>query len=269
MTLEELFSSRDSFNGFVYTPWEEALDEIARRDSDPDLRSYVEKILPQGVPPIMEGKKSMVLFRHVATPNYEVNRFVMAADSLHQLQPLILEYTADKFNNRNEWKYFLGKMAFYKGTAHDGTNIFENQVIIDFNACSNQPLHSLATHWGQNLVEFHHGLFENAFPTLKGSVHDVSAWLHTTGTSAAEYYKAFLSLFLRDAILFENFMIDTKEYNFTKDVIMPAFLELYEESGVKPLIVALEPTHLESDQFWMAHPFERKHHIDSLREGAK
>lgn len=265
MTIEEIAGSRDTFNDYVYTPWEEAIRELEVRKDDAALRAYVEKAVPHGIPEIMRGKQSMVLFRHIATPNYEINRFVIAADALHTLQPLILEYTADKFNNRNEWKFSLGKLPFHKGQNRLGEGIFERVNIIDVNASNNVPLKDISTAWGENLVDFHHGLFEEAFPHLTGSVLDLSSWLHQTGQTAKEYYAAFFALFLTDAILFENFMLEEKEFPFTRDVILPAFKRIHEETGKKPLVVALEPTHMESDQFWLSHPIHRKASIDRKR----
>ena len=73
---------------------------------------------------------------------------------------------------------------------------------------------------------------------------------------------SFLGLFLQNAILFENFILDYKELEFTKEVFLPAFIEIYKRFGIKPLIVALEPTNLEWEIFWMCHPFESKKVVD-------
>ena len=262
MTVDDIFKSRESFNEYTYTHWEDALTELAKRDADADLEAYAKAQFPHGLPPIMEGKKSMVLFRHIATPNYEIHRFLICADALDTLQPLILEYTADKFNNRNEMKFVLGKIPFHKGFNKLGEPLIERSNIIDINASNNRPISEIETSWGQKLVDFHHEMFDQEFPHLKGQVFDLSSWLHAHGPAARDYYKGFLALFLRDAILFENFMIERNEDTFTRDIIMPAMLELEAECGYKPLIIALEPTHIEGDQFWLSHPFERKQHID-------
>lgn len=268
MSVDEIFKDREAFNAYAYMHWEKAVAELERRAADPALAAYVEKLMPHGLPPIMQGRKSMVLFRHVATPNYEIHRFLICADSLQTLQPLILEYTADKFNNRNEMKFVLGKIPFHKGMNKNGEAIIERRNIIDINASNNVPLHEVTTLWGQRLVDFHHEMFETTFPHLKNAFLDLSPWLHELGPTAKDYYKGFLALFLRDGILFENFMIDGSEREFTKHIIVPAMLEIEAECGYRPLIVALEPTHIESDEFWLSHPYERKAHIDMKLEGA-
>jgi len=71
---------------------------------------------------------------------------------------------------------------------------------------------------------------------------------------ADKYYTPFTALFIKDAILFENFMLDSKEISFTKDIFLSAFIEVYRKTGCKPLIVALEPTDIEGDEFWPCHP---------------
>lgn len=261
--ITKLTADREAFNAHVYSTWEEALDELSRRQDDPELERKAHALIPNGVPEIMKGKKSLVLFRHVATPNYEVARFLVGADALSdRAQPIILEYTKDKFTNRNDWKFSLGKLGFHKGHTKANDIILENKVILDVNDSNFKPLHTISTHWGQNLIEFHHELFEVAYPMFKDSKFDLSDWLHELGPTAKDYYTAFLALFVRDGILFENFMVDGKEEGFTKEVILPALLTIEEATGVRPLIVPLEPTHIEGDKFWLSYPHSLKTGID-------
>lgn len=254
-------ADREAFNAFVYFPLEDAVKELLEREKEKQLEEFVEDALPQGVPDVMKGKKSIVLFRHVATSNYEINRFAMVADAFPQFQPLIFEYGEDSFNDVNEYKYCLGKLRFHKGINKKGEPIVEYVSIIDFTKSNKKPISSLTTHWGERLVDFHHKLFNTSFPQLKESVFDLSGWLGQIAPDAKQYYKSFFTLFLKDAILFENFMPEGKELSFTRDIILPAILELEAESGVKPLLVALEPTEIEGDHFWLSHPYSDKVHL--------
>jgi hypothetical protein len=260
---------REAFNSFVYCPLDKAVQELKKRQSNKRLEEYVERILPAGIPEIMRGKQNIALFRHIATSNYEISRFVMVADSFPEFQPLILEYTSDKFNDRNECKYYLGKLRFHKGINKKGETMFERVNIIKFNESNNKPISSLFTHWGERLVDFHHRLFNASFPQLKGGVYDLSDWLHKVGPSAKQYYKSFFTLFIKDAILFENFLLDGKEDSFTKEIILPALEDIQKECNVKPLIVALEPTDIEGDQFWLSHPYKVKQLLDEKMGGIK
>jgi len=265
--IADLLANRDAFNKRIYTPWEEALAEMEARQNNEALRTYVAAQLPEGLPASMQGKKSLVLFRHVATPNHEVARFAMCADALNTFNPLVLEYTQDKFNDRNEWKYYMGKLRFHKGINSKGEPMFEQIVVMNFNESNNKPISSIKTHWGQSLVDFHHELFAHAYPSLKDNRADVSEWLKHLGPSAKEYYKAFFSMFLQDGVLFENFLMDGKEMKFTEEVILPAILELEAETGFKPLIVALEPTGIEGDHFWLSHPYSTKALVEAKKGG--
>lgn len=259
--VEELLD-RDLFNSHVYMDWHDAVAELERRQADPAIVARVDELLGREVPIPMKGKKNMVLFRHIATPNYEVSRFLSAADALTELNPLILEYTADKFNNRNEWKFSLAKLRFHHGLNKLGEQIFDTKTVIDINAGNNQPLKDIKTHAGTSLVDTHHKLFADRFPQFTESTYDLSEWLHAIGPQAQDYYKSFFALFLKDGILFENFMVDGKEMEFTKNIILPALIELEQETGLRPLIVPLEPTHIEGDKFWLSYPPEIKVKIE-------
>jgi hypothetical protein len=248
--IDKLLSDRDAFNSFIYTSFEEAIEELNRRKGK-------EHVLGLDVPEIMRNGPRFVIFRHIATPNYEIRRFMSAADAA-EVKPLILEYTADIFRSLNQWKYSLAKIGFYKGRDKKGGLITEHRNIIDFNTSNSKPLSEISTTWNQGLVDFHHEFFLAHFPEHRENIFDLSKWLHENGHNAKSYYKSFLSLFLGQAILFENFSLEGEELSFTRDVILPAFMEIVKETGHKPLIVALEPTEIEDDLFWLCHPHDTK-----------
>lgn len=259
--IEELSSDRERFNSFVYTPLKEAFGEIDQRRANQKLDEYLQG-LSLILPEILQ-RKNAILFRHIATPNYEIRRFIHIISAFDgQIEPLILEYTDDLFNNRNECKFYLGKFSFYKGKNKNNDSLFEHINTIDINTSNNQPLSTIKTLWGQSLVDFHHELFFKQFPDLNNHIFNLSEWLHKNGHSAKNYYKLFLTLFLKHGILFENFLLDGSELPFTKEVILPAILEITEETGHKPLIIALEPTMVEGSKFWQSHMYEMKQLIE-------
>lgn len=265
---ETIASDQKHFNDYAYTPWKEALDELERRQKDPELQEKVRKLLPHGLPAGMDGKKNIVLFRHIATPNYEISRFLLAADALaDEVNPLVLEYTKDKFTNRNDAKFALAKLGFHKGRSKNKELILENKVIVDINDSNFKPIDSINTHWGQNFVDFHHELFNTTYPSFSHLPVDISDWLHKHGEAAKDYYKAFLSLFVRDGILFENFLVHGKEHEFTKDIVLRAMLEIEQETGKKVLIVPLEPTSMDDDRFWVTYPHPLKEVVDEKMKG--
>lgn len=253
---EALINDRDRFNEFIYTPLEDALVELQRRWQDPTVKGA--QAVPQ---PLAEGFRA-VLFRQLVTSNYEVRRFVSIVDSLH-LRPLFWEYYADKFTSNNEWKHSLGKLFFYEGRGKQGGMKLKSKNVVDFNKVNGKPFSDVQTLWGQPLIEFHHELYQSRFRNLDGNHFDASDWLSENGKTALSYYESFLSLFLKHGILFENFMLDAKEFEFTRDVFFPAFCRVYAQTGLKPLVVALEPTDIEGDQFWICHPDDDREFVEA------
>ncbi len=245
--IEELVSDRQKFNDYLYTPVNDAILELEKRSKDLSIKTV------SCVPKIFENSFKAVLHRQLVTPNYEVLRFVSIADGM-DLDPLFFEYTEDKFVTENEWKYSLGCQSFYMGHGKKGGIKLKNLKVIDFNASNGKKISEVKTLWSQTLPDFHHELFLTRFPNFGKNLFDGSSWYKDNGGNAKGYYKPFLSLFIKHGILFENFLLDYKELSFTKEVFLPAFLEIAEETGLKPLIVALEPTEIEEDIFWLCHP---------------
>ncbi|KND48969.1 MAG: hypothetical protein AB200_00885 [Parcubacteria bacterium C7867-005] len=250
--VSELVSDKQKFEKFIYTPIEEALTELDKRSKDDSIKS-----LPSLPNPFSDEPRA-VLFRHVATPNYEARRFISIVDGLESLEPLILEYTSDKFFDKNEWKRSLAKIPFNKGIDSNGKIKFENVSVLDFNTNNGKPINEVITYSGQTLPDFHHELFLRIFPDLKDGVFDLSNWLKENGQSARNYYKSFLKIFIKNGILFENFLLEEPELTFNKNIVLPSLIEIESETGLKPLIVSLEPTDTEGDKFWLCHPYEDK-----------
>lgn len=262
--IKDLVSNREKFNAFVYTPLEEAVRELYKRQTE-GLTNRMAKYLPSGVPEPLKNRKCAVIFRQLVTPNYEVRRFISLIDALEGFTPTFFEYTSDKYTDNNEWKYHLGKMLFFAGMGKRGGEKITRQTIINFNVSRGKKINEVNTLWGQSLVDFHHEFFDEIYRRKNKKVvsFDASEWFHHSGNNAKEYYENFLTLFVSHGILFENFMLDVKELTFTKDIFLPAFIQVLNKTGRKPLIVALEPTEIESSLFWMCHPYDAKKFIDS------
>ena len=247
-----LVSDQKKFNDFVYTPIDKALTDIKIRKNDRKLDEYINSHLSK-IPPMMGNGIKAVLFRNITSPNFETQWFTDVITTFRELEPLFLEYTQDKFTNRNECKFALAKLLFYKGKNKKNEPIFESKNVIDINDSNCKPMSSIKTMWGQSLVDFHHDLFLSEFPNLKDNIFDFSEWVQEHGKTAKEYYKIFLLLFIKHGILFENFIFKSKELGFTKEVILPVFIDILKETGMKPLIVALEPPEIEDGHFWQAY----------------
>lgn len=262
-TIESLMQDKQAFDDFVYTPWKEALHELEARKNDDliatksgcDLRE-LENLIPET--PIL------ALFRHIATPNYEVIRFLQCADVFKMLRPVLFEYLSDTYADVNATKYALGKLCFYKGRNRHGEPILLYRNVLDMAKANGKNMDSLQTVWGQSFAAFHHELLFTDYPSLEKSVIDISDWLQEVGPNAKEYYMRFLSLFLQHGILLENFLLSEEEGPFMRDVVLPSLIELRVRTGKKPLIVNLGPTGSEADQFWVSYSPHYQEAVDKL-----
>lgn len=246
-----LTSDHEAFNNFVYTPVTEAVIELKRRWNDSSIKIDVP------IPEILKDGFGAILYVSLITPNYQIRRYVTIADAI-DFKPVIFEQLKDKFTSNNDWKHSLGQLNFFTKVDINGDNIIDHINVIDFPMFDGKPLHEVRTYWGQPLIDFQHEMFLKTFPKLESNIVDVSDWVHSFGENPKDYYPAFLSLLIKHGIQFENFMLDRKELWFTKEIFLPAFIEVYKKTGLKPLIVALEPTEIEGSKFWISHPLEEK-----------
>lgn len=253
--INELLQDRKFFNEFVYTPLDIAISEFEVRYNDKKIEDTFSTKHKTAIPDILKNDKCMVLSRPIATPNYEFRRFLSIADTL-ELKPLVWEYTHSKFVPQNETKYALARMGFFEGKGKKGGMKINYLNVLDIQNSSGKYMDEIKTFSNESLVDFHHRLFTDEAFSIEEDIHyfDASEWYKNSGANAKECYPYFLSLFIKNGILFENFMLDEKEYEFTRDVFLPAFIKIPEIFGFKPLIVALEATEIEGDRFWSCYP---------------
>lgn len=237
--IEKLARDREAFNTFVYTPLEEAMRELSDRECDGDLIEHLRSLETHPAPDVLKGGSRAVMFRQLATPNYEAIKFLNILSSNNYLQPVFWEYFSDKFTSNNEYKRALGKVSFHAGTGKKGGAKINQYTIIDFNGSNGKKISEVKTLWGESLIDFHHSLFSLVYPN-KAVFFDASGWFRESGGSAKNYYESFMRLFVKDAILFEDFLLDDEEEReFTEKVFLPAFVKVFEETGRKPIIVPL------------------------------
>ncbi|MBY0110460.1 hypothetical protein K2Y00_00415 [Patescibacteria group bacterium] len=261
--IEALVRNREAFDRFVYTPPDEAVEELMRRRKDEALDAKVTAWLGEDIPEPLRRGPHGVAFRQLTTSNYEIRRFFSIIDSIEHIEPLFFEYLEDKFTSNNEWKHSLGRLFFFAGKGKKGGSRIDSLTIVDFNKANGKKLSEVETLWGQDLVSFHHELFKARYREADTAFFDASEWFKRNGPTPLSYYRSFLMLFVRHGILFENFLIDEKELEFTRDIFLPAFITAMQETGKKPLVVNLEPTEIEGDRFWMCHPREDREFVEN------
>jgi len=252
--IDQLILNRSKFNNFIYTPAKEAVKELERRRKDPKLNDMVDTLIDHDLPSPLVERVRAVLFRQLATPNFETRRFIAMIRPL-RLEPLFWEYYDDKFTNYNEYKHSLGKMRFYSGKGKKGGTKINRINVIDFNRYNGEKISTVLTLWDQSLIEFHHELLSSTYNKFSPETFfESSNWFRNHGESADHYYIPFLSLFIKNAVLFETFLLNESEIKFTRNVFLPAFIEVWKRTGMKPLIVALEPAPSAENEYWVCYP---------------
>lgn len=233
----------------LYTPVEDAVAELqARRAECADEASdELEKKLLQ--------QPCAFLPPNIATPNFELSRFISLAASAG-LRPIVGEFQRDKFVHRSPDKYALARMTFHGGTGRNGGSRNCCVSVADMTRANGLPMQQVVTHKGQSLIEFHHHLLSASSHLPAIELHDTSDWFYAHGSTAREYYTDFLSLFVRHAILFENFLLTPHEKPFTNEIVLPAFEAAHARNGLRPLICRLDPPDAEGDPYWLQYPME-------------
>jgi hypothetical protein len=242
----------------IYTSLEKAGKEIQRRWQDKALRQLVCEYLG-GLPDCFAHEPRAVLFRNIASPDIEFHHFVEQAKRI-ALKPICLEYLHDRFCTRNADKICLAKLAIFNGRNKHGAAMVSYKKVIDLKRADNKSFGEIDTLWGQNLVEFHHGLLQQHLPGM--DISDVSDWPNFKARNAAEYYRYFLAFFICHGVLFENFVTNEEEERFTHAVVFPAMTEVIEHFGVKPLIVPAIAEEKLADEYWWCYPESVKEEIE-------
>ena len=237
----------------IYTPLDVALAELLQRRRSGTNRATHDWL--NGVLAPCEPGYAF-LFRFIATPNFETQRFLDLTAGTGLL-PVIGEYGRDRFTSCNPVKRALGRLGFMQ-TLKPGEPPFVEYVNVMSWRHQGQCLYDLKTRWGQNLALFHrellcHVLDGHGHPII----HDFSPQYARAGAPAA-YYRHIFSACITNGILFENFMLDDTELNFTRDVVLPAYDDTVAQYGAKPLIVRLCPKDTEASQHWYWYPNDLK-----------
>jgi hypothetical protein len=224
----------------LYTPLDEALAQLHQRRADEKIRVAVTEFQRACPPTFLPSESCAIFSRCVITPNREFELFVSMAKATG-LVPLCLEYTEDILCARNSEKYCLCRPAFEVRPDH-----FRGLRVINFGQMEGQRLCDMRLASGMTLPEFHHALLNRGAPEINGHLKDFWPWF-SVARRHEFYYLHYLALFLRDGILFENFLADDpEELRFARERVIPSFAKAVELFGVRPLIVPLLPRDKES-----------------------
>ena len=219
----------------IYTPLEQVGAEIRKRWNNIKLRRQVEDFLG-GPPPGCVDAPRACLWRAVHTPNLEFFRFVESARTTGCL-PYAFAGHYDRFCSTNPDKVGLLRLALITGTTKCDKPLFRHIRIADQVKYEGFPFHAIPTHWGESLIGFHYRLLRGAFPEVTPT--DESSWLNARGSTAKEFYPAVFARFVCHGILFENYLNNSRERVFCRDVVFPSFETVTTLFGVRPIVVPL------------------------------
>ena len=244
----------------IYTPIEEAKKQIQERWKDENLKKKVDEYLGNDIPSFLLDSPKAYLARHISSPNFEFFLFKELAGKIG-LEFVLSEFTDDIFTTENTSKYHLGKMFFEKGVGKRGGKDIITELIIDFNNSNGKKLREIKTLKGECITDFHHKLLRQHEENEKFKIHDFSDWLKKFDSDPEKFYRHFLAFFIRNGILFENFLLNKEEKKFTIEKVLPSFIFLTEKFGVKPIIVRLLPKGEEESPHWLHYHHKLKDSI--------
>lgn len=253
-------------------PLADAVEEVRRRSEDPEIKRRVAAYLAGDIPEYFKEEPILYMARHVASPNFETLRFLHLVSSVG-LPAYIGQDAKDTFVHQNQLKKALGKLPIHMGASMKYGELHERyrfETIVDFNHADGKRFDTIRTQWGESLVEFHNELLRD-LSRVPVRIVDDSEWIdrqHRGDLRA--HYERFLALFVAHGILFEDYLLEDKEEAvFMKRVLRPAFRRIEKEIGLRPLIVRLTPTSIESEQFWISYPVSALDAVERKRKSMK
>jgi hypothetical protein len=236
---------------FFYTSLEDAKKEIIKRNKDKNLVKKVNDFLGKDIPePFKKGEPVSVLIRCIATPDKEYFNFLSEANKIG-FRKFFIEYPQDKFVSKNFDKYSLCYLHF-DGINKKNYDECDKLKLVDFNKYDGHPFENIKTLWNTNLVDFHHDLFFKSGYSIE--IYNFWEWFNKSRFKDEYYYLHYLSLFVCNGILFDNFLFEGEESDFTYKKFIPSFMKVVEKFGVKPIICPVTPIEDEDNFRWWLYP---------------
>lgn len=202
--------------------------------------------------PAQAARPVAILFRQVATPNYETRQFLRRCQRLG-LTPLLLEYTQDRFCSRNPCKHALLHPHFVEMINRRGAPVHRRHKLAEPELWEGKPL-SLVQAGQARLADLH----ANALSRVAGASPcrwDASAWFTTYPAGAEGYYVDLFSSLTGGVLLMEDFVTDDPdEARFFARVVLPAFHQATQILGHRPNVTRLCDNRRVASPLWYAYP---------------
>lgn len=203
-----------------------------------------------------------ILFRQVATPNYELRRFLRLC-SRSGFTPVVLQFHADRMSCHNSYKRNLIAPIFVDGIGRNGLPFFKRSKLKSLEKVDNLRLSDIEIA-GRELPKFHADLLLAALPNQPFLSIEASAWFGTYRGGAREYYVDLFQALIGDVLLLEDFVADGEEKRFFDDIVCPAFETASAILGRRPSIMQLCSNRRMASPLWYAYPASYRTHFQSL-----
>lgn len=213
------------------------------------------------------GQPTAVLFRQIATANFETLWFLRKASHLG-FRPVIVEYHADLFSAHNAYKRSLVVLPVVQRRNRHGQAIVQHHRLLSYEESVHHLLSDLILPSGETLPAFHRRLLTIAAQKTPFSTVELSPWLKQHKGGAVGYYPEFLSLFSGNVVMFEDFVAERSEIEFYERVIHPAYGSACTKLGQRPLITRLfSLPHRATSPLCYAFPAFVAEHVTASRRG--
>lgn len=199
-----------------------------------------------------DGRPKGILFRQIATPNYELRSFLRQCRRLG-FDPVILEWHEDRMSCHNSFKRALVAPVFVEGVNRRGQPLWRRRPMTQLETVEKLRLNEVCVgDW--DLPSLHRTLLRRALPDEQFTVVEGSDWFARYPGGAREWYRDLFLALTAGVVLFEVFVTDPKEADFFSQVVRPAYRMASEALGGSPSIISLCSNRRAESIFWNAYP---------------
>lgn len=182
-----------------------------------------------------------VIARHIATFRYEDAVFYTMS-SKNGFKPVWLEYLDDKMVSSSPVKMSYLSPIFCSGLGRNGGYKARKKKLVPPNLWMGKALKSIKDNNSVLLSDLHHQIQDHHMVGVNR--FDMSQWLSSFDRGSRDYYTPFIALCVSHMVLFEDYHGGESDEtgvlsNFTKIVFEKAYKTVFDEFGVRPLIVKL------------------------------
>ena len=209
-----------------------------------------------------DGRPRAILFRQIATPNYELRRFLRIC-ARSGFVPVVLQYPTDQMSCHNRFKRSLVAPMFLEGFSRNGQPFFRRQVLRNVEQVDRLRLLDVSIS-GRRSPDIHADLLRLALPNEEMELVDGSSWFDLYPNGAKDYYVDLFVGLTANRMLFEDFITDNADARFFDEVVRPAFDAACSKLGQRPMVRRLCENRRAASPLWYTYPASYRAHFATL-----